>query len=139
MKYNKLIIFLMFIFMGLLFVVLTHTTKEAIEEATTSFKETSDNIVNCDVSFMTADAVTLECSIQYFHNESRPGMITPTVDVINSCLKVETRLLAREYAMIDFINNKEEIVNRIRAIPQQSKTKISSDFSWEILNITIKL
>ena len=125
--------------MGLLFVVLTHTTKEAIEETTVSFKETSDNIVNCDVSFMTADAVTLECSIQYFHNESRPGMITPTVDVINSCLKVETRLLAREYAMIDFINNKEEIVNRIRAIPQQSKTKISSDFSWEILNITIKL
>lgn len=139
MKDNKIIIFLMFMFISLLFVGLIHTTKTTIQETTTSFKETSDNIVNCDVSFMTADAVALECTVQYFHNESRPGMITPTVDVINSCLKVETRLLAREYAMIDFINNKEEIVNRIRAIPQQSKTKISSDFSWEILNITIKL
>ena len=89
--------------------------------------------------FMTADAVALECNVQYFHNESRPGMITPTVDVINSCLKVETRLLAKEYSIIDFLHNKEEIVNRIRAIPQQSKTKISSDFSWEILNVTIKL
>ena len=129
----------MFIFMGLLFVVLTHTTREAIKEESSSFKETSDNIVKCDVAFMTADAVALECNIQYFHNESRPGMIIPTVDLINSCLKVETRLIAREYAIIDFINNKEEIVNKIRAIPQQSKTKISSDFSWEILNITIKL
>lgn len=129
----------MFIFMGLLFVVLTHTTRKNIKEEIISFKETPDNIVTCDVSIMTADAVALECNVQYFHNESRPGMIEPTVDVINSCLKVETRLLAREYAMIDFINNKEEIVNRIRAIPQQSKTKISPDFSWEILNITIKL
>lgn len=129
----------MFIFMGLLFVVLTHTTKEAIKEESISFKETSDNIVNYDVNCMTADAVALKCSIQYFHNESRPGMITSTVDLINSCLSHEVLLLTREYCMVDFINNKEEIMNRIRAIPQQSKTKISSDFSWEILNITIKL
>ena len=34
MKYNKLIIFLMFIFISLLFIGLIHTTKEAIEEPT---------------------------------------------------------------------------------------------------------
>lgn len=99
----------------------------------------ADYIVNCDVTFMTADAVPLECNVQYFHNESRPGMITPTVDLINSCLKHEIGLLTREYSIVDFLNNKEEIINRIRAIPQQSKNKISSDFSWEILNITMKL
>ena len=99
----------------------------------------ADYIVNYDVNFMTADAVALKCNIQYFHNESRPGMITPTVDLINSCLSHEILLLAREYSMVDFINNRVEIMNRIRAIPQQSKNKISSDFSWEILNITIKL
>ena len=129
----------MCILIGLVWFSIPYATKKNTKEENVSFQEHSDNIVNCDVSLMTADAVTLECDIQYFHNESRPGMITPTVDVINSCLKVETRLLAKEYSMIDFLNNKEEIVNRIRAIPQQSKTKISSDFSWEILNITIKL
>lgn len=129
----------MFLCVGLLWFSIPYAAKKNSKEETISFKEHSDNIVNCDISLMTADAVALECNVQYFHNESRPGMIAPTVDVINSYLKVETRLLAREYAMIDFINNKEEIVNKIRAIPQQSKTKISSDFSWEILNITIKL
>ena len=132
----------MFIFISLLFGTLIHTTKKAIEEPTeetVSLKETSDNIVNCDVSCMTADAVTLECNVKYFHNESRPGMITPTVDLINSCLKHEIRLLTVEYSIIDFLNNREEIMNRIRAIPQQSKNKISSDFSWEVLNVTIML
>lgn len=99
----------------------------------------ADYIVNCDATFITADAVTLEGTVQYVHDESRPGMITPTVDLINACLKHEIGLLAREYSMVDFLNNKEEIINRIRVIPQQSKNKISSDFSWEILNITIKL
>ena len=140
MKNNKIIIFLVCIFISLLwFGILTHITNKTTIEETNSFKETLDNIVKCDVSIMTADAVTLECTVQYFHNESRPGMIIPTVDVINSCLRLETRLLTREYSLIDFINNKEEIINKIRAIPQQSKTMISSDFSWEILNVTIKL
>lgn len=99
----------------------------------------ADYIVNYDVNCMTADAVALKCNIQYFHNESRPGMITPTVDLINSCLSHEVLLLTREYSMVDFINNKEEIINRIRAIPQQSKNKIPSDFSWEIINITMQI
>ena len=129
----------MCICVGLLWFSVPYALKKNVKEENVSFQKHSDNIVNCDISFMTADAVKLECTVQYSHNESRPEMITPTVDVINSCLKVETKLLTREYSIIDFLHNKEEIVNRIRAIPQQSKTKISSDFSWEILNITIKL
>ena len=58
MKNNKLIIFLMFIFMGLLFVVLTHTTKEAIEKP----KEPTipEYTQTTDVALMTNDAIQLE-------------------------------------------------------------------------------
>ena len=136
---DKLLILLMCIGMGLIWFSIPYVLKKDVKEENVSFQKPSDNIINCDISITTADAVNLECTVQYFHNESRPEMITPTIDVINSCLKVETKLLVREYSMIDFLHNKEEIANRIRAIPQQSKTKISSDFSWEILNVTIKL
>lgn len=125
------------LFISAIVVILKINEEIQLKEKTNT--PNADYIVNYDVNCITADAVALECNIQYFHNESRPGMITPTVDLINSCISHEVLLLIREYHMIDFINNKEEIMNRIRAIPQQSKNKISSDFSWEILNITIKL
>ena len=125
------------IYLGAVIVILK--INEGIQHKEEVNTPNADYIVNYDVNCMTADAVALKCSIQYFHNESRPGMITPTVDLINSCISHEVLLLTREYYMIDFINNKEEIINKIRTIPQQSKNKISSDFSWEIINITIKL
>lgn len=125
------------IYLGVVIVILK--INEEIQHKEEVNTPNADYIVNYDVNFMTADAVTLKCNIQYFHNESRPGMITPTVDLINSCLKHEIGLLAREYCMVDFINKRDEIINRIRAIPQQSKNKISSDFSWEIITTVIKL
>ncbi len=125
------------IYLGAVIVILK--INEEIQHKEEVNTPNADYIVNYDVNFMTADAVALKCSIQYFHDESRPGMITPTVDLINSCLSHEVLLLTREYYMVDFINNKEEIINKIRAIPQQSKNKISSDFSWEIITIAIKL
>lgn len=136
---NNVIKLLIGILIYIIAVVVILKINEEIQHKEKTNTPNADYIVNSDVTFMTADSVILECDIQYFHNESRPGMITPTVDLINSCLKHEIGLLAREYSIVDFLNNKEEIINRIRVIPQQSKNKISSDFSWEILNVTIKL
>lgn len=127
------------IFIGALVVILTIRAETKYIEELNSFNENADYIVNYDINFITSDAASLTCNVQYFHNESRPGMITPTVDLINSCLKHEITSLAREYSMADFINKRDEIINRIRAIPQQSENKISSDFSWEIITILIKL
>lgn len=120
-------------------VVVILKINEEIQHKEKTNTPNADYIVNHNVTFITADAVPLECNVQYFHDESRPGMITPTVDLINSCLDHEIGLLAREYCIADFINKRDEIINRINAIPQQSKNKISSDFSWEIITIIIKI
>lgn len=139
MEDNKIIMFLGCIFIILLgFGILTHTTKNVTKlEETISFNEIY--VVKCDVPIITSDAIPLECSVQYSHSELCPEMIASTVDLINTRLKLEIRLFAREYCRNDFINNREEILNRIRAIPQKFKNRLPPDFSWEVLDVTIKL
>lgn len=130
-------IFIIFLWLGIIF---TLTTKKDVKlEKTTSINEIPDRVVKCDVPLITTDAVVLECNINYLHNESRPEMLTSTVNLIDSYLNREIGLLAKEYCKSDFINKREEIVNRIMAIPQKFKNQIPSNFSWEILNIVIKV
>lgn len=108
MKDNKLIIFLMFIFMGLLFVVLTHTTRKNIKELEESTIKEYTQTTN--VVLMTSDAVQLEGTCTWH-------LDTPSTDVDR--LKIDliiSRIIQKsmvKYSYEDLLNNEILILTDI--------------------------
>ena len=106
MKDNKIIIFLMFIFIGLLFVGLIHTTKEAIEEPTIpEYTQTTD------VALMTKDAVQLEGTCTWHLDVPSTDVDRLKIDLIISRIIQKSMT---KYSYEDLLNNDEAIFKDIQ-------------------------
>lgn len=135
MKDNKLIIFLMFIFMGLLFVVLTHTTKKAIEEPIEESTKLETYVGSSNCVFLDNEARECIACYTWFLDYPSEDFDRVSVDLV---IKHTIKKYFIRHSYTKFCDSLEENTKELIAIIEDCVFAIQP-IGFELMDLTITL